>query len=397
MTPAKPIIFSIHGIYTDGPWQEGAAVVLEPFFQYRPLKYAEYRRWAILKLGADVFFAIASLAFGICLVHFGLLRTWGLVLYALTALAGVFIVNFLARRFRTEVITKLYEVMTAISGNSFPPSIVAHSLGTYIVGRALRQFQEWSCDTIILTGCVLRRRFPWATMDSQFKRVSNEVARMDVVPFAATLLSLSVRDMGCAGVLGFASDMDRVHNIYPNTENPNCHGKRCLCSVHVNTPLCETKVHNIHHQLLRHSDYFKGKNHAWKSWLPTLWGYDPVLYRLFIEACQRCDLLEKQVALISQQNDALDYLKNQCWGWTYGNLEQFVERELRAELAFRVRSEPSNNIRALTNIIINALWGNVSKAAAESDILGNRRDRVLEHLNPRISLKRCIAATLDFA
>jgi hypothetical protein len=46
MPRVKPTIFTIHGIYTEGAWQSGAAAVLDPFFQHHPLKYEEYRRGA---------------------------------------------------------------------------------------------------------------------------------------------------------------------------------------------------------------------------------------------------------------------------------------------------------------------------------------------------------------
>jgi len=396
-SPTKPIVFTIHGIYTEGSWQDGAAAVLDPFFQYRALKYGEYRRWAVLKLAADVFLAIACSIFGVCLAYVDFLHLWWhWVIYVIVVLAAITLAHASATKFRTNVVTKLYEEMTSVSGNSYPPSIIAHSLGTYIVGRALRQFQDWSCDTIILTGCVLRRRFPWPTMHSQFTSVSNEVARTDPVPFAAALLGVSVRDMGCSGVLGFLGELSGVHNVYPNVANPNCQGARCLCNEHRALPKCSARVHNIFHQLLRHSDYFKGKNHAWKSWLPTLWGYDPVLYRLFIKACQRCALLEQGGALFSEQNQALVDLKQQCWGWTHGTLERFIEIELKSELFVRGISASPQRITALTDIIVSTLWESVSQAAAESDVRENRRNEIMEHLNPRISLKRCISATLQF-
>jgi hypothetical protein len=201
--------------------------------------------------------------------------------------------------------------------------------------------------------------------------------------------------MGCAGMFGFVGESNKVHNVHPNAANPNCHGKQCSCAVHVDLPKCQASVHNVHHQLFQHGDYFVGKNHAWKSWLPTLWGYDPVLYRQFIEACQRCHLLETQQSLLSDRNDAISYLKQQCWGWTNGTLEQFVERELKAELAYTQRILSSSRVIALTDIIISTLWSSVSNAAAESDVSENRSHQVLQHLNPRISLKRCIAATLE--
>lgn len=291
---------------------------------------------------------------------------------------------------------ELYREMSDIVGNRPRPFVIAHSLGTYLVGRALRHFQDWSCHTIILTGCVLSRTFPWFELEGRFHYASNEVARMDLVPLAASLLGLTVKDMGCAGILGFKGSVQTVHNVLPTDPHPNCRGKRCSCKTHKTFPACRSTVHNVCHKFLRHSDYFEGKNHAWRSWLPTLWGYDPVLYRGFVEACQLCHTLETGDALSSEQDDAADALRTTCWGWTYGPLERFVKKELKEELRILRGSVSSSEFEMLTDIVISSLWYSVSSALAESDLpeQQRRRSEILEHLNPRTALKRCIEATL---
>ena len=142
-------------------------------------------------------------------------------------------------------------------------------------------------------------------------------------------------------------------------------------------------------------NYFAGKNHAWRSWLPTLWGYDPVLYRLFIEACQLCDTRERENALALYQDAAALALRTTCWGWTNGTLEAFVQRVLTRELSGRRRVVSTTRFSELIDVAIAVLWRNVSEAARESDRLGAQRYEVLEHLNPMNALKRSIAATLD--
>jgi pimeloyl-ACP methyl ester carboxylesterase len=232
MTPSKPVLFTIHGIYTDGPWQSGAASVLEPFYQHFPLKYDEYRRWAIFRLAADLVFALLFTVLGLSLSHFGLLSRWRLAVYLAITVFTVVMAHLYARRFRLDVMTKVYEEMTKIVASGPRPFVIAHSLGTYLLGKTLRQFQDWRCHTIILTGCVLTRRFPWSTMLLQFHYVWNEVSRRDFVPLAATLLSATVRDMGCAGTFGFKSTLEVVHNISPSTPNPNCWTRPCECTSH---------------------------------------------------------------------------------------------------------------------------------------------------------------------
>jgi hypothetical protein len=397
MPIAKPILFTIHGIYTDGPWQTGAASALDPFFEHHPVKYTEYRRMAIAKLAQAWLAALLLCILGLTLRYYRYFsKRWFLVLYLGICGVAVVVAHIRAAKGARKTMTELYLEMSAKSGNGPRPFVVAHSLGTYLLGRMLRHFENWSCHTIILTGCVLRRTFPWSGMTTQFHYVSNEVARMDLIPLAAAFLGLTVRDMGCAGTIGFTGTPQSVHNVFPSREYPNCKGKRCECTSHSTTPNCNANVHNIHHRYLRHSDYFAGKNHAWRSWLPTLWGYDPVLYRLFIEACQQCDTLERNDALWSEQDAAAMALRTTCWGWTYGTLEEFVQKELTSELDGLGLFVSPVKLSHLTDVIVLMLWRNVSEAARESSLLGRQKHEVLEHLNPRNALKRSIAATLEF-
>ena len=69
----KRLLFSLHGIYTDGPWQEGTAAVLSPFYRYTPIKYREFRHWAITKLALDLLICVALMVIAIILWHFRLI------------------------------------------------------------------------------------------------------------------------------------------------------------------------------------------------------------------------------------------------------------------------------------------------------------------------------------
>jgi hypothetical protein len=44
-----------------------------------------------------------------------------------------------------------------------PPSLIAHSFGTYLSGRALRDLPWARFNRIALAGCVLAAEFPWST------------------------------------------------------------------------------------------------------------------------------------------------------------------------------------------------------------------------------------------
>jgi pimeloyl-ACP methyl ester carboxylesterase len=48
------------------------------------------------------------------------------------------------------------------------PHIVAHSLGSFILGRTLFRFPEFNAGKIVLLGCVLTPKFKWDILRKQF-------------------------------------------------------------------------------------------------------------------------------------------------------------------------------------------------------------------------------------
>jgi len=255
----KPSLFTIHGIYTDGEWQSGAATVLEPFFRHYPLKYSEYRHLAILKLAADVITIIVAVFVALVLQHLGVLNgKWLYLLYLLlVCIVAVSWVHGYASRYRNHVMMNLYDRITNVVGNGPRPFIIAHSLGIYLLGRALRYFEYWSCHTMILTGCVLRRTFPWSTLKHRFHYVSNEVARADMVPIGASLLSIFVPDMGCSGTFGFRGEPGNVHNVLGSESWGSAKGDVIeTCSILTTTPnAVVADVHRRMPAILKRDDY----------------------------------------------------------------------------------------------------------------------------------------------
>ena len=325
----KPLLFSIHGIQTTGEWQEGCSAVLSPFYRYIPIKYDEFREWAIPKLAMDLIVFFLAAVTAIPLWYWDVLpglTAWGI--YLIGTLTTVLILNLYADRFRGKVIEKVYRKVADTAANDTPPHLIAHSLGTFLSSMALRKFQGLRYNSVILNGCVLARRFPWSRMRLRYENVTNEVGRDDFVPYAATILGWLVPGMGCAGRRGFKGNKSTVHNVTPEEKYPNCRSQKCPCEEHVDIDVCDATIHNVHHEKLDHSDYFKGLNHAWKFWLPTLWGYDPMLYQKFQEACLLCYRNELDDVLSDIQDQAVEKLKSSCWGWTKGPLEDFTKQQI---------------------------------------------------------------------
>lgn len=123
------------------------------------------------------------------------------------------------------------------------PSVVAHSFGTYLVGRAMEKYPEVTFDQVILCGSILPRAYSWANrIPSQAIRVLNDYGRRD---FWAKVVTWLVRDSGPSGSEGFTDEA----------------GGRVI---------------QRRHPEFRHSDYFYFLNFR-KNWVPFLKGEMPGL------------------------------------------------------------------------------------------------------------------------
>ena len=91
-----------------------------------------------------------------------------------------------------------------------PPSVIAHSFGTYLVTRALSDFEGARLHALILFGSIVSETFDWATMVARgqvtWTRMRNEVgAHAAAVRFAAALRRFGY-PYGESGVTGFRLD-----------------------------------------------------------------------------------------------------------------------------------------------------------------------------------------------
>ena len=100
------------------------------------------------------------------------------------------------------------------------PSIVAHSFGTYMVGRCMNKYEDVKFDKIILTGSILPRSFNWGRLFArdQFGQVINECGWQD---FWSGAVGTFVQDTGSSGKHGFHVTDDRfiVQNAHEEFEH----------------------------------------------------------------------------------------------------------------------------------------------------------------------------------
>lgn len=92
----------------------------------------------------------------------------------------------------------------------FRPSAVAHSFGTYALGRALEKYPDLTVGRVILCGSILPPDFDWPLLFSrnQVLEVQNDYGAKD---FWSRISRWLVSDSGPSGATGFAIDSPLVH------------------------------------------------------------------------------------------------------------------------------------------------------------------------------------------
>lgn len=190
-----PVVLTIHGIRTTGDWQRELTDVLTRHgFRHVPLGFG--------------FFGALSL-----------LIPW-------------------SRSRKVEWFRGIYSEKFASAKH--PPSVVAHSFGSYIVANAMLKYDDICFDKVILCGSIVSRAYPWTKIlvgRAQAYRVLNEAGGRDLW---ARLVEWVVSDAGASGVGGFLD-------------------------------LADGQVVQLIHERHEHSDYFHRRNFE-QRWIPFLKG-----------------------------------------------------------------------------------------------------------------------------
>ena len=98
-------------------------------------------------------------------------------------------------------------------------SVIAHSYGSYIIGRLLKEQVDLELDRLILCGSVLPASYPWEEVVHKFidgsneniLNVINEYGEKDACPVLAKVTSWGYGDSGTHG-FGHVFVQDRCHN-----------------------------------------------------------------------------------------------------------------------------------------------------------------------------------------
>lgn len=350
-------VITVHGLWTEGRWQEDIAPVLYPHFEPNSVKYGSYRFLGPLDLIFEPWVLLPGLGLLVCASFVSWWREWLLLRTGVTLgvlLLIVLVAAHLVVPIRLENTKRKFLADTApsiLSGQA--NNIIAHSLGSYLVATALRDDPPTSARNVVLAGCVLDRGFPWTTeLSSKFRAIRNEVAGRDLVPLAAWLLRWRFRDLGLAGRKGFLGPS--VHTIpSPNQSCTDCSGATLSVT-----------VHNVVSPKMGHSGVLKA-TYAKYYWLPFFWGIDPNKFREFLNACsEMIEVLQDPGSAESpsptRQFDALaDNFLKQRWDWAGG-------RTIAEYIAYEFG-------RTLDNRELKIILLNMCQAAANAEIaLGDK-------------------------
>ncbi len=378
--PSAPItrdrILTIHGIETSGDWQEDVARAFAPHFDCKTIKYPHYRWLGPLKLLVEPYILLllgAITAVVLFRVNHSARTGW-------LSLGGLFFIAYIASYLRRSC--AFNHVLTQVSQYARPEDqsethLIAHSLGTYLMGLALRKRENIHLGRIVLVGCVLPRRFPWDKLPGlsgsgyRFLDVRNEVGQKDVVVWSAWIMSWLIRGLGVAGLWGFKGQPSFIHTLSaPGLLCPD--GNACLA-----------KVHNMTSRYLGHSDAFVGSGYAETFWLPYLWGIDPEEYQQFLLRCKLASGLERPwspgVRAGGHVDPRLTQVENKLlassWRWCNGTFADYVLAEVKSK-----KTGTPEELKQLTALATRGVW-QVIHLAVEARL--NRQERMRTKLAVR--------------
>jgi hypothetical protein len=323
----KDAVITIHGVNPDLTWQDRVREVLEPHFNCIKFRYEDYDTWlGPLRAVFHVKLLLIGLAF---LGLFALVAWLDLGWVAAMVCGGIVLISlvlspYLAYRKRRKCAENLKKMIEKVCQYT-TPHIVAHSLGTLLIGSVIKKYPDIRLGNMILVSGVLSQRYPWQRLVSgKSKRVvgyvRNEFGESDQVTRLAGKLGWIARGLGKSGRIGFKSDGMVVHT----SDNPTAKCSQCNA--------IRAKVHNVPLEEFGHSDEFLGEGHARHLWLPFLWDTNLDELHEYWRACENAVRWE-----VEQQyyrvDEALEDLWNSRFSWTKGQkLVDFVSKSIPSHL-----------------------------------------------------------------
>lgn len=372
-------VLTLHGVSIfgkRGPWQKSVARVLGPHFRCVPITYDHYRWLGLFSAVMEPWVLLPGLGIILGLHFLGHLgRGW--------TMAGVVLILILSCVFAQIRHRRAFQNFLREIGRTTPtgmaPHIVAHSMGTKLVGTVLEIYPHIRFANVVFAGCVLPTNYPWKLVHCphrpRFRSVRNEVGGRDVVPLLAEAAHRlwMLPGFGAAGRHGF-EESDYVHTV--DSLEPAC--KDC-------TPQKIAPVHNVVLTEYGHSSVFDTAAYASAYWLPFFWGIDPGEYADFLESCLAADIhheTQNWPAYRRAEEDLLD----RPWEWTAGrSLGQYIEDLARAYNGGRATRFP------VIGRVLRKVWQDVARACRADQERADGWERAIVFLHP----PRVVANAVD--
>jgi pimeloyl-ACP methyl ester carboxylesterase len=393
-------VLTIHGIATKGQWQEELKTAYAPHFECTSIKYPQYRRFGAMKLLLDpVVLLVAAAIVGafrfFAAPGFGGLP-WAGTLLVVAILFIAYLATYVRRTFAfNSVLRQASPYAQAVHQDR--THLIAHSFGTYLAARGLRNRSDFRLGRIVLVGCVLPPKFPWARLQAgggrveKFLAVRNEVGGQDIVVYAAWAMSWLIHGLGMAGLLGFKGSDVPIHNL----DHPDDSCQACST--------VEARIHNVFSDTLGHSDTFVGSGYAETYWLPFLWKVDPREYQEFIKYCNAAAGLERAWSESARAKGHVDprllkveaALRACVWRWSKGQFSTYVAAEVMSRFP-----GTANELQDSVSLAIRGTWLNVMQALEAHQARATRASQKLPHdptqdeaiawLNPHLAVHKAV-------
>jgi hypothetical protein len=372
-------IVTIHGIWTEGRWQDEIAPVLYPHFIPVSVKYRSYRYAGPL----DLVFEPIVLLIGLAVWASGSwLLEWSPALSGFS-LAVVLVAAHLSAGIRLgRTVSGFLQdaAPTVLRGRMH---LIAHSLGSLIVCRALQTETTLNALRVVLAGCVVSPGYDWKSVKRKVEAVRNDVATADFVSSTASLLRWRVNGIGRAGQSGFMAS-DVVHAV------PTPDG---VCPKAPNGAL----VHNYISPGKGHSGVLS-VTYAKYYWLPFFWGFEPAEFQKLLDDCAGMARALKAAGSPSTPppGGPFDTLATaflaESWGWADG-------KTIPAFLAESGRAVPGTDEKLIVLLLCvgllqaqEALGEKVetwrSNRPKEESYKSAAHDEQIRALDPRVALSR---------
>jgi pimeloyl-ACP methyl ester carboxylesterase len=374
----------VHGANPNLDWQPKLQEMLEPHFNCIPHRYTEYDSlygpvaviFNLHVLGVFLITFLTSLALFI-------LVNWQFGIACLiVSLLSLALSAYLAARDRAACSDGLKEKFDYCHFNA--PHVIAHSFGSYLVGRLLKKFPDVRLRKTVFVSTVLPRRFPWERIFlerpwcAENTVVRSEFGTADVIVWLAGLTTWFARDIGNAGSRGFFNNPRWVHTTSsPAGDCRSCHGTNIA------------RVHNVSLPSFEHSDQFLGLGHAMIYWLPFLWGISVPEYLQYFDYCLQATKFESQKQL-PEATEIINVYWSKSFLWTNGAplslyVTKLIEAHLPSELSSALAAQVYRDVKTTLHVIVADL---VSELGEKHGVLD---DNVACYLHPATA----IAAVVD--